>query len=57
MPLAVRFPRGVVYERVALPMIDPASATQITWHFKFDAARHEYLQSHELIFACKVREL
>ena len=38
-------------------MIDPLSATQITWHFSFDASRHEYRQSHELVFACKVLEL
>lgn len=54
--LPVAFPRGIVNEQVILPMVEPASATQITWPISLDESRPLFLQCHELGLVCKLVE-
>ena len=54
--LPVRFPTGIVNERVILPMVEAASTTQITWPLALDPERPQFLQSHELGLVCKLVE-
>ena len=54
--LPVSFPSGVVTEQVVLPMVEPASATQLTWPISLDASRPIFLQCHEVGLVCKLVE-
>lgn len=54
--LPVNFPKGVVNEQVVLPMVEPASATQLTWPISLDASRPQFLQCHEVGLVCKLVE-
>ena len=54
--LPVSFPSGVVTERVVLPMVEPSSASQLTWPISLDASRPIFLQCHEIGLVCKLFE-